>query len=390
MTTYAETETPASRVLYINSDNATTTYNNRDTDFEFVLEEPIVVPTHHAILASVYSAEIPYSFYNFEVGRNTLLDYQISGFGNPANYVNVSGRDTFNFTPAGGCYRFLVPPGNYTVYQLANVLKAGILTAPGGVPALDIKYDSISQKFNFICIVKGTRVTLGLQNGLFSGLDGDDINEEIGFDLNNIQGDPFVEQALGGPFPYNNGFTIPPLVVPGIGTDINNGPFAPPTFLVADDVADMNSAIRSLFIRTNLSSQSVLDSFIGGGFSNIFCRVPLNDEPGGTLRIEPRNGDIHKLLLKTKTITSVSITLTNQRNRIIDLNGLNFDISIKLDFVAVRDLPPPPNLRREIDEKIAKRDLANQVVESKVIKNTKVKPKVIKDKLKEKKANKSK
>ena len=390
MTTYAETETPASRVLYINSDNATTTYNNRDTDFEFVLEEPIVVPTHHAILASVYSAEIPYSFYNFEVGRNTLLDYQISGFGNPANYVNVSGRDTFNFTPAGGCYRFLVPPGNYTVYQLANVLKAGILTAPGGVPALDIKYDSISQKFNFICIVKGTRVTLGLQNGLFSGLDGDDINEEIGFDLNNIQGDPFVEQALGGVFPYNNGFTIPPLVVPGIGTDINNGPFAPPTFLVADDVADMNSAIRSLFIRTNLSSQSVLDSFIGGGFSNIFCRVPLNDEPGGTLRIEPRNGDIHKLLLKTKTITSVSITLTNQRNRIIDLNGLNFDISIKLDFVAVRDLPPPPNLRREIDEKIAKRDLANQVVESKVIKNTKVKPKVIKDKLKEKKANKSK
>ena len=383
MTTYAETETPASRVLYINSDNATTTYNNRDTDFEFVLEEPIVVPTHHAILASVYSAEIPYSFYNFEVGRNTLLDYQISGFGNPANYVNVSGRDTFNFTPAGGCYRFLVPPGNYTVFQLANVLKAGILTSPGGVPALDIQYDPISQKFNFICIVKGTRVTLGLQNGLFSGLDGDDINEEIGFDLNNIQGDPFVEQALGGAFPYNNGFTIPPLVVPGIGTDINNGPFAPPTFLVADDVADMNSAIRSLFIRTNLSSQSVLDSFIGGGFSNIFCRVPLNDEPGGTLRIEPRNGDIHKLLLKTKTITSVSITLTNQRNRIIDLNGLNFDISIKLDFVAVRDLPPPPNLRREIDEKIAKRDLANQVVESKVIKNTKVK-------LKEKKANKSK
>ena len=65
------------------------------------------------------------------------------------------------------------------------------------------------------------------------------------------------------------------------------------------------------------------------------------------------------------------------------MNGLNFDISIKLDFVAVRDLPPPPNLRREIDEKIAKRDLANQVVESKVIKNTKVK-------LKEKKANKSK
>lgn len=358
MTSYAETETPASRVLYINSDNATTRYNNADTDFEFVLEEPIIVPTHHAILASVYSAEIPYSFYNFELGRNTLLDYQITAFGNPANYVSVGGKDTFNFTPAGGCFRFIVPEGNYTPYTLASTLKTGILTAAGGVPALDILYDPVKQKFKFACIVPGVRCTFGLQNGLFSGLDGDDINEEIGFDLNNIQGDPFFELDAGAPpFPWNNGYTRPPVAVPGPGVDIDNGPFPIQTYLLADDVADMNSAIRSLFIRTNLSSQSVLDSFIGGGFSNIFCRVPLNDSPGGTLRIEPRNGDIHKLLLKTKTITSVSITLTNQRNRIIDLNGLNFDISIKLDFVAVKDLPPGPNLREEIDAKIAQKDL---------------------------------
>lgn len=385
MTTYAETETPASRVLYINSDNATTKFNNKDTDFEFVLEEPIIVPTHHAILASVYSAEIPYSFYNFEIGRNTLLDYQMTGFGKPANYVNVGGKDTFDFTPSGGCYRFIVPEGNYTPYQLADTLSDGILTSPGGVPALDVRYNSIKQKFEFVCIVPGVRCTFGLQNGLFSGLDGDDINEEIGFDLNNIQGDPFFELALGAPpFPWNNGYTTPPLVVPGAGTDINNGPYAIQTYLLADDVADMNSAIRSLFIRTNLSSQSVLDSFIGGGFSNIFCRVPLNADPGETLRIEPRNGDIHKLLLKTKTITSVSITLTNQRNRIIDLNGLNFDVSIKLDFVQVRDLPEPLNVREQIDKRIAEKDLEE-------IKEEREKTrKKIDDKLKEKNKTKKK
>ncbi len=65
MSSYAETETPASKVLYINSDDYTTKYNEQDTNFEFVLEEPIVVPPHHSILASVYSVEIPYSFYNF-------------------------------------------------------------------------------------------------------------------------------------------------------------------------------------------------------------------------------------------------------------------------------------------------------------------------------------
>ena len=357
MTSYAETETPASRVLYINSDNATTRYNNKDTDFEFVLEEPIIVPTHHAILASVYSAEIPYSFYNFELGRNTLLDYQVTPFGKSANYVSVGGKDTFDYTPSSGCFRFLVPEGNYTAYQLATTLSNGILTSGGGVPALDVKYNPIKQKFEFVCIDPGVRVTFGLQNGLFSGLDGDDINEEIGYDLNNIQGDPFFELASSGALPWNNGFTRPPLVLPGPGVDIDNGPYATQTYLLADDVADMNSSIRSLFIRTNLSSQSVLDSFIGGGFSNIFCRVPLNAQPGETLRIEPRNGDIHKLLLKSKTITSVSVTLTNQRNRIIDLNGLNFDISIKLDFVAVRDLPEPLDIREQIDKNIAEKDL---------------------------------
>ena len=342
---YAETETPASKVLYINSDDATTKYNQQDTNFEFVLQEPIVVPPHHSILGSVYSVEIPYSFYNFETGRNTLLDFQVTAAGVPANYVNVSGRSVFNFTPAGGCYRVFIPEGNYSPITLANTLKSLILTAPGGIPALDIIYDSVKQKLKFACIVAGVRVTLGLAHGLFSGLDGDDINEEIGFDLNKIQGDPFFEYAAAGPFPFNNGYTVPPVILPGPGTDINVGPYPIQNYLYADDVADMNSSIRSLFIRTNLSSQSVLDSFIGGGFSNIFCKIPLNAEPGGTIRVEPANGDVHKVLLRTKVITSVSITLTNQRNRVIDLNGLNFDISIKLDFVETKNLPQAPNLR---------------------------------------------
>ena len=32
---YAETETPASRVIYINSKDATTTFNNNQSDFDF-------------------------------------------------------------------------------------------------------------------------------------------------------------------------------------------------------------------------------------------------------------------------------------------------------------------------------------------------------------------
>ena len=68
-TNIAETGTAASRVLFISSADATTIFNENTSNFLFVLEEPVVVPNHHSILLSVIGAEIPYSFYNFVVGR---------------------------------------------------------------------------------------------------------------------------------------------------------------------------------------------------------------------------------------------------------------------------------------------------------------------------------
>ena len=61
--------------------------------------------------------------------------------------------------------------------------------------------------------------------------------------------------------------------------------------------------------------------------------------------MEPVNGDVHKLLLKLKTITNISIRLTNQKNETINLNGLDFDVSLKLEFVEDQELKEPPNPR---------------------------------------------
>jgi hypothetical protein len=90
-----------------------------------------------------------------------------------------------------------------------------------------------------------------------------------------------------------------------------------------------------------------LDSHIGGGFSNILTRVPINAEPGGIITIKPTDGDVHKLLLKVKSITDIAITLTNQVNQVINLNGLTFDISLKLEFIADKELEPEPNRRAD-------------------------------------------
>ena len=68
------------------------------------------------------------------------------------------------------------------------------------------------------------------------------------------------------------------------------------------------------------------------------------------VRVEPMNGSIHKLLLKVKAITNVSVKLTNQLNNPIDLNGLDFDISLKMDFIDERELKQRPTMRELFDK----------------------------------------
>ena len=344
---YKETETSASRVLYINSKDATVFFNNNQSDFNFTLQEPIVVPEHHSMLMSVFSAEIPYSFYNFRVGVNCRLDYAVTTFGIVADY---DANGFLDLTPAAA-QSLIIPEGNYNAVELANTISQGVVAA-GPINPLEVLFDPIKLKFSFRCVIPNLRVTMAMKNGAATG---EDMNEELGFDLINVIGDPFVELNPAGT-QWFNGFSnptlggIPPVPIPGPGTDtVRNGPFliSPAYFLYADDVVDVTNSIRSLFLRTNLSTTSVLDSHIGGGFSNILTRVPINAEPGGIIKIEPTNGDVHKLLLKVKSITDISITLTNQKNQIINLNGLTFDISLKLEFIADKELEPEPKRRED-------------------------------------------
>jgi hypothetical protein len=121
-------------------------------------------------------------------------------------------------------------------------------------------------------------------------------------------------------------------------------------------------------MRTNLSTTSILDSHIGGGFSNILTRVPINGEPGQIINIQPVNGDVHKLLLKIKTITNISIRLTNQKNETINLNGLDFDVSLKLEFIEDKVLAEPPDPRQQLYQNAQKLIKEREQAESEKLK----------------------
>tara|TARA_R110000823_G_scaffold4256_2_gene16185 strand:- start:143 stop:664 length:522 start_codon:yes stop_codon:yes gene_type:complete len=127
-------------------------------------------------------------------------------------------------------------------------------------------------------------------------------------------------------------------------------PISPLIYLYADDVCDMSNSVRTLFIRSNLTSSSILDSHVGGGFSNILARIPIDKEPGEIINIRASDGNVHQLLLKIKEFTEIHIRLTNQRNEEINLNGLDFNISLKLDFIENKRLAMPDNIRTLVDE----------------------------------------
>jgi len=254
-----------------------------------------------------------------------------------------------------------LPEGNYNAVELANYLTTHIESA-GPVYPLEVKFDPISLKFKFRCLIAGLRITLALKHGAATGTPeapGEDMNEELGFDFINLFGDPFVERDPAGLQEYYYGYSThqgtPDAPIAGAGVVVNppgrSGPFliTPSYYMFSDDCVDMTNSIRSLFLRTNLSTTSVLDSHIGGGFSNILTRVPINTEPGGVISVRPVDGDVHKLLLKVKAITEISITLTNQENQVINLNGLTFDISLKLEFIADRELALAPDRRLDYD-----------------------------------------
>ena len=56
-------------------------------------------------------------------------------------------------------------------------------------------------------------------------------------------------------------------------------------------------------------------------------------------------------LLKIREISVISVRLTDQKNRVIDLNGLDWDLSLQFDFIEKIELKVPKDKRLEIEEK---------------------------------------
>ena len=287
-----DSSTPTSKVIHINSADATTylaTYSQGGSDFDFTsyfrvfFEEGINAPIGTRMLVSLHSATIPYSFYNIRNEVNNEIYYKIDGLST--------------------IHKLSIPEGSYTSSSLRNKVASLLLEVLSG--GVVVGFDKTTQKFSFK--VNTSHDSSRNFTFVFGQGAGYDANIELGFGANETK-------------------TITS------------------TISYSTNVVDVNGTIHGLFIRTNITTDGSIDSKTKG-LNTILGRIPIESNFGSILFFNPSNSS-HKILIHNNTLNQFVIKLTDERNRLVNLNGLHFTIAIQVDFINyVAYTPPPENIR---------------------------------------------
>ena len=361
-----ETSTDASRVIYLDSADAsenlsgitTAGKSKKTTDVKFFLEEAVVVPPHHTILLSLHSCAIPYSFYNFQTGRNTQLKIQ---------FVQSNTLSTPLAHPdENAVFTLTINQGNYNIASLLDQVKSFVNLASSGLVGgsntdFDCAFNPSTLKCEWLYKKSNTRLRF-----LFRDNQDTNFKEEFGFNENcfvqpeidggyNFWMENDGDGTGGDPNLFQIGFDNGGTATPNFTAITNTGVGGSPLLMSDPDqffsVVDVNFHIRSLYLRTNITQHSVLDSSIGSRFSNILARIPINSQSGGELVVAPSDGAVHQLILKVREITSISIRLTDKENKLIDLNGLDFQVALQFDFIETPQVSVPVSMREKVEAK---------------------------------------
>ena len=310
-----ETHALPSKIIYLDSRDASTYLSTNDEGFnmnsyfQYVLNEQIEVPSNMNCLVSLNGATIPYSFYNIRSGVNDRIDYSIIASG----------------TTNTGTGTFTIPAGNYSAISLGNYVEENmpdvVLVGTNYNFTMTMDYQPDSQKYRFTFAGAGGDAGLTLQ---FQFLFASGANSsthariELGFRTRDVLIIPTTSEADR----------------------------------TSDNVVDINGSIHGVYIRTNLVSSGTLDTQ-NGTFSNILARIPIKVQSGGIIFSEPSN-NLHKNIVDVRSIGVLTIRLTDERNRILDLNGLHFQLGIQIDFVYKKQ-------REQIQSREQQRDTYNVV-----------------------------
>jgi hypothetical protein len=91
--------------------------------------------------------------------------------------------------------------------------------------------------------------------------------------------------------------------------------------------------IKCINIVSNLMTFNINKSFVNN--NSILCCIPINSQPYSL--IEYHNTNNFRVNLFVNTISTIRIKLIDDNGNLLNLNGLNFSITIQLDIEAFRD-----------------------------------------------------
>jgi hypothetical protein len=313
-----DTSTPASKVINIDSRFAHV-FNRRDedgnqltSDFLFQMKESVLCPEHLSMICFLQSATIPYSFYNIrhKVNNELILDFVDA----------VAGR--------GGTYKLVIPAGSYNAITFANYFTDTLNATDNEIaspwaPGLFRLYKKESGVFQAMTTNPFINYVVNMSLDLV----------RLRFKIYTTTQDSTlsckwndVETTVNDLFGFRDNA---PQLIPYSTNGLTN--------LASDKVIDMNDEIHGLYLRTSLTSNGTLNAQTGV-FSDILARIPITCNPGGIIFHTPNNST-HKLQITSPVIKYILVRLTDDHNRLLDLNGMHFQISVQIDFV-----PRIPNL----------------------------------------------
>jgi hypothetical protein len=235
--------------------------------------------------------------------HTATIPYSFYNVGNHNNELSVS-------IDSGGASTLELELGNYSAFGLASVIKDYIEALGVSITTFFMIYSRETLKYKFYFTGSATTITFGDESTCLSLMGVND-----------------------------GGITITGKVIADAS--------------VSDKAVDMNDAIHGLYIRQNLATKGMSDT-ANGTFTNILARIPITTNAGGIIFFNPADSG-HETMVSLPMVQTIGIKLTDDKHRSIDLNGLHFQLSLKISYIHKEFLRQLPN-RRPIREKRIKID----------------------------------
>ena len=229
--------TNSSVVIHLDSRFATRFLDtDKTTNYIYDLTETIEVPDHQLCEVSLYTATIPYSFYNVRSGINNQVKLYY--------YDQSNANDEYA--------EIFLGEGNYSATGLKAEFQKQITTLETGAHYTHPSGQQLIKSFVFTTTY--TRETLKFTFTLTTPLPNASVGTSV-VSINSYTANSLFGFKTAMPYDLTN-------------IDTNRT-------IKSEICIDINDSIHGLYVRHNLTTKSTLDNE-NGTFTNILARIPIN------------------------------------------------------------------------------------------------------------------